>query len=99
MAVAMMIVLPEGNAEFYDAVMEQLEWDTTEKPQGFVSHIAGPGPNGWTVVDVWESEADFNRFAETRLGPAMARATDGEPPQVEPRFFPIHNMDLVPAQV
>jgi hypothetical protein len=99
MAVVMKVVIPDGTAELYDAIMEALEWETTEKPAGFISHVAGPGPNGWTVIDVWESEADFQRFVESRLGAAMAQATGGDPPQIEPTFFPIHNMDQVPARV
>jgi hypothetical protein len=29
-----------------------------------LAHLAGPIPDGWLVVDVWESEAAFGRFAE-----------------------------------
>ena len=98
-AVVMKVVMPDATAENYDAVMEALEWDITEKPPGFISHVAGPGPNGWTVIDVWETQAGLERFVESRLGAALAGAFAGEPPQIEPRFFPIHNMDLVPARV
>lgn len=44
---------------------------------------------GWRVVDVWESEDAFNKFAKERLGPAMAAAggpPDGAPPA---KFFPV----------
>jgi hypothetical protein len=33
--------------------------------EGLVAHIAGQGPNGFRVVDVWESEEAFGRFGET----------------------------------
>jgi hypothetical protein len=64
-----------------------------------ISHVAGPGPNGWTVIDVWESEAAFQAFVETRLGAALAEATGGQPPAIEPVVIPVHNMDIVSAAV
>ena len=99
MPVAMIVEIPEGDAEFYDAVMEALDWDNSEKPAGFISHLAGPSPNGWTVIDVWESKADFDNFAQSRLGPALAEAAGGEAPSVEPTFIPVHNMDRATAGV
>ncbi len=33
--------------------------------EGLVAHIAGQGPNGFRVIDVWESEEAFGRFGET----------------------------------
>ncbi len=99
MPVVMMVEIPEGDADFYDAVMEALDWDNSEKPVGFISHLAGPGPNGWTVIDVWESEADFNNFAQSRLGAALAEAAGGVAPPIEPTFFPVHNHDRVTAAV
>jgi len=48
-----------------------------------------PG-NGLRVVDVWDSQADFERFRETRIGPAveamLADRGTGMPAQLEPRI-------------
>ncbi len=38
--------------------------------EGLLVHIAGEGPSGFRVVDVWESEEACNRFGET-LGPIL----------------------------
>ena len=46
-------------------------------------------PDGLLVFDVWESAEDWQRFAEGRLGAAIAAATGGQGPQPEPRFFPL----------
>ncbi len=99
MPVVMMVESSEFDAALYDSVMEAMDWENTEKPAGFISHVAGPGPNGWLVIDVWESEADFQAFVQTRLGAAMAEAAGGQPPAIEPVFFPVHNMDRVAATV
>ena len=42
---------------------------------GLIAHVSGPCREGWRIVDVWESEADQNRFQTERLSPAVARAT------------------------
>ena len=89
MPVGMLAQLPGVNAEGYDSVMQHLEWDTKPKPDGFISHHAGPTANGWLVFDVWESQGDFERFAQERLAPAMQGAF-GEVPEMSPTFVPIH---------
>ena len=90
MPVGVTIELPDVDAGVYDKVMDALDWDNAEKPAGFISHYAGPVSGGWLVFDVWESQADFERFAGERLGSAMATAMGGEPPAIEPTFIPIH---------
>lgn len=92
MPVAMVMEAPGMDAAAYDAVTEKLDWKNSPFPQGFVSHYAGPTANGWMVVDVWESQADFERFAQERLLPAM-EAAFGQAPDLQPRFIPIHNQD------
>ncbi len=42
-----------------------------EAPKGLIVHLAFETPTGMRVVDVWESEAEFDRFREERLRPAM----------------------------
>jgi hypothetical protein len=55
--------------------------------EGILSHSAGEGPDGFMVVDVWESEEAVGRFGET-LGPLLQEAGVQEPPQV----FPAHTV-------
>jgi hypothetical protein len=38
--------------------------------EGLLAHIAGEAPDGFRVVDVWESEDAVRRFAEV-LGPVL----------------------------
>jgi hypothetical protein len=35
--------------------------------EGLLVHVTGQGPNGFRVVDVWESEEAFRRFGETLM--------------------------------
>ncbi len=43
-----------------------------EPPEGLISHVAYELPEGGLrYVDVWESEADWDRFADQRLHPVV----------------------------
>ena len=53
--------------------------------KGLLSHAAGQGPNGFRVVDVWESEEALRNFSE-KLGPIMkAIGIDAQP-----EIYPAH---------
>ena len=58
MAVGMLVEAPGVNAEGYDSIMQNLDWYGKEKPQGFVSHYAGPTESGWLVFDMTGSSMD-----------------------------------------
>jgi hypothetical protein len=51
--------------------------------EGILMHSAGQGPNGFRVVDVWESEEAIEAFGET-LGPVLAEVGIEDPPQAYP---------------
>ena len=70
--------VPGGTQQQYDNAMIELNLDANP-PNGMVSHAAGPTPTGFRVVDVWQSEADFNHFFETRLGRAIQNAGIPQP--------------------
>jgi hypothetical protein len=52
-----------------------------------VSHVAGPTPDGWRVVDVWESEEALGRFRQ-QLIPVLEQIGI---PVVTPQVVPVHN--------
>jgi hypothetical protein len=57
------------DAGFYSRIVDGLG---EEPPAGLVVHLAVERPEGGLrYVDVWESEADFDRFAEERLHPVV----------------------------
>ena len=51
-------------------------------PAGMVDHSAGPTPNGWMVVERWESKAAHETFMATRLGPALTKVSVRPPVHV-----------------
>ena len=53
--------------------------------KGVLAHIAGPMPGGWRVIDVWQSQAAFNRFSK-KLKPVLKEVgIQGS----KPRIFPL----------
>jgi hypothetical protein len=76
--------------EKYDEVISRLTGgkDHMESPsdwpvEGLLSHAAGEGPNGFRVVDVWESEEACNSFGEI-LGPHLEAVGITDEPEVYP---------------
>jgi hypothetical protein len=55
---------------------------------GLISHTAAPMPNGWYVVDVWESEEVFQRFGEV-LMPVLKEFGVSD---VQPKIYPAFNV-------
>src|SRR5258708_36568019 len=98
MATGMLIKLPGGTQEFYDSVMEHLDWDNQPKPAGYISHTAGASPTGWVVFDVWEPQQDFENFMAPRLGAALNAASGGEAPRVGPPSIQYHRQGHAPRR-
>lgn len=82
MAIGLVLTFEGVTKEQYEAVMAPDGLDLTTPtnarasanwPDGIVSHVAGTTEGGWCVVDVWESQADFDRFFAERLGPNLQR--------------------------
>lgn len=67
--------------------------DGSEHPA--VSHIAAVSDAGLVAVDVWASEEEFGRFAQTELAP---RAGD-RLSEMQPRFARVHKHVPVKAPV
>ena len=53
--------------------------------EGLLVHAAGEGPNGFRVVDVWESEEAAKRFGDT-IGPILGEVGI----EAEPEVYPAH---------
>ena len=55
--------------------------------EGLVVHVAGQGPKGFRVVDVWASEDAFRRFGETLIPVLREVGIEGEP-----EVYPSHTV-------
>jgi hypothetical protein len=92
MAVGFILEFSGVGSDKYDAAMKELglvQGSDANWPDGIISHVAGTNDAGAVVVDVWESEAHFGRFQESRLGPALAKV--GGMPQPTVTTFQVVN--------
>lgn len=76
---------PSFTQENYEESVRKLTGKTTlDSPadwpvEGLLAHAAGQGPNGFRVVDVWDSEESFARFGETLIPILREIGVEGEP--------------------
>lgn len=85
MPVLMIGEVPNLTEDVYAGLIGQLT-PLMRAHKGFVSHAAGPSPEGgWRVVEVWESEEDGQKWFDENVKPNL-------PPGVVPnrRYFPLH---------
>jgi hypothetical protein len=82
------------DAPFYRRIKDGLG---SEPPKGLISHVAVELPEGGLrYIDVWESEADWDRFAEERLHPVvhpLLKEIFGETLPPEPERKPLAVID------
>jgi hypothetical protein len=87
MAVVLVHQGPSFTQERYDEVVRRMMGkDRAASPtdwpvEGLLVHAAGEGPNGFRVVDVWESEEACNRFGEV-LGPHLEDVGISDQPEM-----------------
>jgi hypothetical protein len=70
--VAILVVaqVPGLTAEEDAALVEALDLEGSP-PDGGKLRMAGPTVGGWRIVSLWDSDADYERFRDERLVPAL----------------------------
>jgi predicted ester cyclase len=90
MAVVFTLHLPGTTTEQFDAVNAHLMEALAGPPEGLILHLETPTADGVTVMDVWRSQEDFERFAPDVLMPALA--AQGIAMSAPPEFRPVHTL-------
>jgi hypothetical protein len=62
---------PAATIEMIEAVTDEMDARNLP-PNGLIVHTAVDIGGRLTIIDVWESQDDYEKFAESRLGPAFA---------------------------
>jgi hypothetical protein len=73
---------PQG----YDGMLA-LVGDALRRAPGFIVHVAHPAPDGWRIVEVWNSKEDAARFFAAHIAPNLP---DGVRPKLS--FQPLHSL-------
>jgi hypothetical protein len=87
MAVGIRIKLAGVDQATFDDIERAVD-PAGNQPDGLIFHASGPIEGGWGVLDFWQSRAHFDRFAQERIGPAVAAG--GVPVEPEIHEFPVH---------
>ena len=82
MATVMEMKWPSISRDDYERAREAVNWEG-DVPQGAIFHVAW-FEDGLRVLDVWESQQDFERFATHRLMPKLQELGIGsDEPEVQ----------------
>ena len=87
MAIAVLIEGSGFTQAQYDSVFNDV-MPGGRMPAGLLLHLGGPVDGGWRVVDMWESQAAFDKFSQETLAPAMQRAGYTQQPDI--KVWPVY---------
>jgi hypothetical protein len=90
MAIGVELEFNGATVDQYDAVVQKMGF-TPGGPggPGGIFHVCTKTDNGIRVIDVWESQEAFEKFAQEKIGPLSADVGMPGPPKV--KFFDVHN--------
>ena len=70
--------------EVYDALHAEIVRRKDPTSCGMLVHVGRPRPEGFQVIEIWESKKQQERFNAEVVEPAMAQLSGGQPPSAEP---------------
>ena len=82
MATVMFMHWPEVTKEQYEQVRREVNLEG-EPPIGGKFHTAWMASDGFHVLDLWDSPADFEKFVQERLTPGVQKVGIEGQPRVE----------------
>ena len=84
MAIARIATFPAGTKEQYEYLGQLMGEGVANQPERRLL-ASGPTDDGWTIIQIWESQEALEQFIAEHLRPAMERAGDRgypEPPLI-----------------
>ncbi len=80
---------PAVDQQAYDAAKERVFQAAQDAGMRF--HAAGNSPEGWRIIEVWDSREGLDGFIDQHLAPAINELSGGQAPPPEPEaVFDIH---------
>jgi hypothetical protein len=73
---------PEVTKEKYEAARKEVDWEG-QPPAGAKLHVAWFAEDGFHVIDLWDSQADFEEFVGQRLMPGVYKVGIEGQPKIE----------------
>ncbi|MCU1612990.1 MAG: hypothetical protein JWO98_530 [Frankiales bacterium] len=88
MAIVVIATTPGMTADLYDESQRRMGLHGA-LPAGCTQHIAGPSPECWHVIAVWDSPEALQGFLTGTLRPTLT-GLGVAPPPAPPVVFPLH---------
>jgi hypothetical protein len=89
-AVLVELTFRGATTDQYDEVIKRMGFSPGGAgAPGGISHVVVATDDGLRVIDVWETQEQFERFAEEQIGPITQEV--GVPEQPEVRISEAHN--------
>lgn len=93
MTVAVQLEFRGTTLEHYDRINETIgRLPGGPAPNHELFHWVTGTDDGFLVVDVWDSRADFEAFLHDRLEPAFTEVGVSAPPEI--RYFDVHSFSI-----
>jgi hypothetical protein len=90
MAVAVEMNFRGATMEQYDQILQKMGLTPNgATPPGALFHWVAQADDGIRVVDVWDSQEQYDQFAQEKIGPYSAEVGIIEPPEM--RVYEVHN--------
>ena len=67
----------------------------TEPPKGLITHLALRQDDCVRHIDVWDTEADWERFRDERLGPVIGQMMAAQGITEPPSLAPLQPIDVI----
>lgn len=82
-----------GQAE-YDGLMVAIGREQLDAPipDGIIAHVAGPRPEGWQVVDIWESQEAAEAYYGCEAFAVVQSTAESAGITVTP--WPVHRLEI-----
>ena len=80
--------LPGMTSRQYDQVIKELRTSGHEHPEKRIFHVASELPDGWFVIDIWESAEALTEFSGILI-PILVQNGVTPPP---PSLLPVYNV-------
>jgi hypothetical protein len=79
--------------EVYDAVHAQLLQQGVTSIEGLIVHLGRATPEGFQVLEVWESAEQYDRYNRELVGPIIARLAECRSlPPPDPTVIDVHGL-------
>jgi hypothetical protein len=87
--------------ELYDAIHAALLERTGGSVDGLLVHLARETGDGFQVIEVWESQAEYDRYVADALAPVLAELSGGRasPGDMTERRFEVRGLVLPRAGI